>query len=145
MRRKALAEFDASFPQDCVENDEDIEIFGGRLASEAIAGILRKAGYDVSSPRHAHEHGWDFEVRVGGRRIWVQVTRLDDDYILIAEALVGVFERTFKKMDYSYYRQFLVDLNTGLAADARFKPAKWYRFGERGQYGDPEHDPLSVL
>jgi hypothetical protein len=147
MKRRTYAEFTANFPDDFVLNEagDDFEIFGGRLASEAIADALRNAGYRVDPPNHAHEHGWEFSAWEGKRRLWLQVTRMEDaDYILITEAMLGLFQR-MSKVDLSYYADFLTKLNEGLRRDDRFGSVGWFRQIRFTPVGEPTADPLQTI
>jgi hypothetical protein len=57
--KKSYAEFIADFPDDHEEDERDIVLFGGKLAAEAIAEMLRGLGYKVEPPEYMDEHGWD--------------------------------------------------------------------------------------
>jgi hypothetical protein len=147
MKRHTYAEFTARFPEDFVLNEagDDFEIFGGRLASEAIADVLRNAGYRVQPPEHAHEHGWQFSAWEGKRRLWLQVTRMEEtDYILITEAMLGFFQR-MSHVDLSYYAEFLTKLNDGLKRDDRFGSIDWFRQVGFSTVGEPIDDPLQTV
>jgi hypothetical protein len=140
------AEFSANFPDDHEEDERDIVVFGGRLAAEAIAEMLRASGYEVSRPEHMHEHGWDFEVRIGGKRVWFELVRLTDDYILQTEAMIGWFAGLFGPVDFTFYAELLAQLNEGLAKDPRFGPIEWYALSSNHKrIGEPLAEPPSVI
>jgi hypothetical protein len=139
------AEFLADFPDDHEENERDILLFGGRLAAEAIAEMLRGLGYVVEAPEYMGDHGWDINVYVDGKRIWLELVRLTNEYILQIEALPGLFERLFRRPDLSYYAEFLTKLNEGLARDPRFEPLQWYALVDHNPKGEPMAEPPSVL
>lgn len=122
MKIRPCAEFRADFPDDMIEEDGEIVQFGGRGVAEAIAALLQALGYDVSTPEHQHEHGWDFEVKTQGRRIWIQISELDDVFVLTSECHAGFFPR---RKDADVYAEVLTRLNAGLADDQRFSNIRW--------------------
>ncbi|WP_293904037.1 hypothetical protein [Phenylobacterium sp.] len=144
MMLKSYAECATVLPDDHVWEDQRVVVFGGRLAAEAIAEILRNHGYDVSSPECMDEHGWDLNVRISGKRIWLEIQGDSGCFILQVEAMVGIFVRK-RDLDLSYYAAFLTKLNEGLRHDPRFLKVEWYALDARqSPTGDPADDPLSV-
>ena len=92
-----------------------------------------------------HEHGWDLNVYVEGRRIWLEVQGFEDgQYILHTEAMTSFFRRLFG-VDLSYYAEFLRKLNDGLRADPRFRSIKWYELRNHDPVGEPADEPLKVM
>ena len=143
--KKSYAEFIADFPDDHEEDERDIVLFGGKLAAEAIAEMLRGLGYKVEPPEYMDEHGWDINVYIDGKRIWLELARLTNEYILQVEAMVGFFEGLFRRPDLTYYAEFLAKLNEGLARDPRFETVQWFALVNHRPKGDPLAEPPSVL
>jgi hypothetical protein len=122
MQIRPCAEFCADFPDDSVEDDDgEIIQFGGRGVAEAIAAMLRGAGFEVSAPEHQHEHGWDFEVEAHGRRTWFQISLIDD--FILQSKFYGSFFTGGR--DKKLYAEVLTRLNDGLVADPRFTNVRW--------------------
>jgi len=146
MNFRSYAEIASDIPLDDVEEDGEIVIFAGKAAAEAIAEALRQAGYDVEAPEHMHEHGWDLNVYVEGKRIWLEVQGFEEPggYILQTEAMTSFFRRLFG-VDLGYYAEFLRKLNDGLRADPRFGSIKWYELRDHLPVGEPADDPLRVM
>ncbi len=135
---RPCAEFRADFPDDQIEDEHDIVEFGGRGVAEALAGILRTAGYDVSAPEHQHEKGWDFEVTQARRRVWILVTNLED-FILQTKVYGSVFTPNGND---AFHAEVLTRLNDGMAADGRFTVVQWFRQAELLSGGDGAATPV---
>lgn len=122
MRIRPCAEFCADFPDDMIEEDGVIIQYGGCGVAEALRAMLQKLGYEVSPPEHQHENGWDFHVRTQGRRVWVQISDMGDNFVLSSKCHAGLIPR---RGDEDVYAEVLSGLNTGLAGDARFSNVRW--------------------
>ncbi len=83
MMIRNLATFRADFPDDQIDDDNDIVQYGGKGVTEAIREMLVGLGYGVSEPIHAHEHGWELHIEAQERNLWCQVTDLREYMILI--------------------------------------------------------------
>jgi len=119
---RPCAEFTADFPDDMVEEDGEVIQFGGRAVADAISQMLRSRSYAVTPPEHQGEHGWDFEVKVEKRRIWIQISDLGDCFVLSSKCYAGLIPR---RQDEIIYASVLTVLNEGLAADGRFSNVRW--------------------
>lgn len=141
MQIRPCAELYADFPDDQIE-DEDGEIveFGGRGVAEAIVAILERLGYEVSPPEHQHEHGWDFEVTIQGKRVWMQVSDLADVFILATEHRPGfsLFGR-----DDRPYAEILTRLNAEFGNDPRFHKVWWRLRNDVLAEGPGASEPVS--
>lgn len=145
MNFKSYAELSSDIPLDDVEEDGEFVVFAGRAAAEAIAEVLRNAGYELDAPEDMGEHGWDLNVHVDRKRIWLEVQGLGPgEYILHTEAMTGFFRRLFG-VDLGYYAEFLRNLNDGLRADPRFGSIKWYELRSDRPVGEPADEPLKVM
>ncbi|OXE36660.1 MAG: hypothetical protein CGW95_06320 [Phenylobacterium zucineum] len=121
MKVRPNAEFRADFPSDLIEDDDGIVRFGGHAIAEAIAGMLRRLGYEVITPIYAGEHGWEFDARIDGRRYWLQVTDLgESEGLLMTENMAWNFW-PFR----SRYGEFLLQLDAELRRDGRFSEIRW--------------------
>lgn len=119
---RPCAEFTADFPDDMVEEDGEIIQFGGHGVADAISRMLRNRGYEVTPPEHQGEHGWDFEVKVQKRRVWIQVSDLGDGFVLSSKFYAGLLPR---RQDAMIYADVLTRLNEDLATDGRFSNVRW--------------------
>lgn len=131
MKIRSTAEIVADFPDDSIEDDHDIIQFGGRGIAEAIAEMLRRLGYEVSTPEHQQEHGWDFTVKSRRKKVRMQVTHLEPEYILSTKYIPS-FRAFFSKEQ--MYAPLLKRLNAEFANDPRFKSVKWFAsYGSEAQ------------
>lgn len=145
MNFKGYAELVTNLPDDVAEEDDEITVYPGRNVAEALADIIRAAGYDVGAPEDRGIRGWDLNIRVGGKRIWLEVQGIDpQEFILQTEAKVGLLKRLFG-VDLGYYAEFLTKLNDGLQGDSRFGKAKWYALRNNMPSGRAAKDPLKVM
>jgi len=122
MKIRPLAIVKADFPDDSIEDDNDIVQFEGRGVATVLAEMLRRAGYVVTEPEHQHEHGWDFYAEIGKRRFWFQVQIADECYI--SSAIQNWF--SFRKINKRAYAAALATLNSGMKADPRFRDILWH-------------------
>lgn len=121
------------------EDEDNVDTYGGRRVAEAIGQMLRDLGYRVEGPICVDDHGWDLDVFVGRKRIWVEVQGDSDEFWLQTEAMIGVLGRLFRA-DVSYYWEFMQRLNDGLRAHPSFTSIEWYG----GKLGRPVGPPLHV-
>lgn len=119
---RPCAEFQANFPDDMIEEDGEIVQFGGRAVTETISAMLRDRGYEVTPPEHQGENGWDFNVKIQKRSIWIQISYLGDGFILNSKCYAGVIPR---QLDETVHAEVLKRLNDGLATDGRFSDVRW--------------------
>ena len=122
MQIRPCAEFCADFPDDSIEEDGEIVQFGGRAVAEVIAAMLQGVGFDVSTPEHRHEHGWDFDVKTRRRRVWIQISEIGDVFVLTSKFYGGIFPR---RSDEEIYADVLTRLNAALPGDVRFSKVRW--------------------
>lgn len=120
---RSTAHIVADFPDDMVEEEDEIVQFGGRTIAEALAEILRGLGYSVSTPEHQQENGWDFDVSSEGKRVWMQVADLGGEYVLSTEFMPKISLSASKTQ---VYGPMLDRLNAALKCDPRFQSVKWY-------------------
>lgn len=125
MTLRPVVEFRSGFPDDTVEDDDEIVQWPGRNIAEFLKAALESLGYRVSEPIHAHEHGWELDIWRGRKRLWLQVSVLDaEECYLTAENKTSWFWP-----DVKLFRAFLSDLQHTIEADSRFSPIGWYPKG----------------
>ena len=145
MNFKGYAEVATTLPDDIVEENDEIITYPGRNVIEAVSEILRASGYDLRPAGYRHERGWDVNVYVRGKRIWLGLQGIDPkEFILLTEAKVGFFTRLFG-VDLIYYAEFLTDLNDGLQRDPRFSKVEWYELRNQIPVGEAADAPLKVM
>ena len=139
MKIRGFAEIIAEFPDDTVEEDDEIVLFGGQNVALAIGETLTSLGYTVTPPVHRFEYGWDFNVTAEGKRVWMQVSYLGDrDYVLSTEFIPKFSLFVSKKQ---IYAEMLERLNKALAADPRFESVGWI-YGRHISDAPPTANPL---
>lgn len=137
MRILRWTRFLTDLPDDGVENETDILVFPGRNVAEAIGGLLRGLGYEVSEPENQEENGWDFDYYASGRRFWCQVSSYGEPFSLITEDMARTWtDKIFKRPPSPIYAEVLTRLNEALAADPRFHQVQWFSDEDFGT-GEP--------
>jgi len=126
------AEFRADFPDDGIENESRIVQFAGKGVTGAIAEMLEGIGCAVTSPRNAHEHGWELKIQFKQESMWCQVTALGEGYILL-------FLGNSRRLG---YLEAITRLNLEMQADPRFHDVLWRRC--RGPEGPVSNTPLDI-
>jgi len=142
MKVRSTAKFRADFPDDTVEDEEDIIQYPGKGITEAIGEILTRLGCKVSEPIDAAEHGWELDAAIQGRRLWSQVTVTDEEVIFMFEdtsMLSGLFRRNSP-----VYVEVLKGLDAELRKDSRFHDIVWYAKDEFAFTPNPTGAPHPV-
>lgn len=132
MKLHPIADFTADFPDDQIEEDDEITVLGGRGVAEHIVAILRRLDYRVAAPEHTPPYGWRFDASRGRGRVTMQVTDLREEYVLDAIERTPFWTRLTDRSA-SIRVELLVRLNEELAADGRFHNIQWWdRYDARG-------------
>ncbi len=114
--------FSSDFPDDAIyDDDQCVEVQPGRNIAEALKAALEPLDYRVSEPIDGGDHGWELDIWRGRKRLWLQIS-LIDDCIIIAKP-VGLWP------DMKLFRAFLSDLQRILEADSRVNRIGWYPKG----------------
>lgn len=125
MTLRSVAEFRSGFPDDTLEQDDDILQWPGCNIAEVLKAALEQSGYRVSDPIHAHEHGWELDIWRGSKRLWLQISVLDAE-----ECYLDAENKTFWLWpDVALFRTFLADLQRIVTSDDRFRLIGWYPSG----------------
>lgn len=125
MKVRANVHFQSRFPDDSVEDDEELVVWPGRNISEVLKAALERLGYRVSEPIHAPEQGWELDIWQGRRRLWLQVSVLD-----ASECYLSAENMTFWLWRDRGLRTFLADLEGILKDDDRFVVDGWFSRGD---------------
>ena len=120
LRRKAWCQTD--FPNDAIEDEEDIIQFSGRGIAAALAELLRGMGYESSEPINGGDHGWELDVTRDGQALWCQITDMGEYCILIFDNPTWEFSKHSKPK----FIQFIRDMGEALDKDDRFHGVRWY-------------------
>jgi hypothetical protein len=136
LKIRGIAEFTADFPDDQVDDGEEIVVFGGRGVAEAVTEILRRLDYEVFPPVHVPPYGWRLGVSVGPGRFMIQISDLGDCYVMPvvdrSPALARIFNRTRR-----VHLELLTGLHREILRDGRFHDVKWWdRYDVRGVSAD---------
>jgi hypothetical protein len=137
------AEFRTDFPDDLVRNGDEVVQFGGQNVAEAVKELITGLGYDVKGPENGDEHGWWLYINPEDRQLWVQVTDLPPDVILMTEDITFFMNRWFSKNGH-LYREFAGKLRTALEADPRFHHVRWFEEDKHGRELDPDGNPIPI-
>ena len=132
MTVKPLAVFTADFPDDQVEDERDIVLYGGRNVAEAIRQIAVDFGCDATGFLYEGVKGWSFEAGRDGLAYTCLVTSFHPRFFLIVDRPMFGSEPDFAA--------FLDAMDTGLRGDSRFRELKWY---ENKDAPDPFEDEAS--
>ncbi len=124
------AGFIAEFPDDQVEEEGDIAVFGGRNVAFALGDILKEIGCEnVSPPRYDGENGWVFNLDYGrGHSFFCQITSLHPAFWLLFK---GSHRRNL------VYEEIWRKFADALEHDRRFHSVVW-RSEDDGPPGQDE-------
>ncbi len=120
---RPLAIFDADFPDDTIDDDDEIVRFGGRNVAHAIQEMLHSDGYKLTEPEYEHEHGWTFHATRNGFEAWFQIQGGGGRYYLSTKSM-QLFKFTRKAK--AAYAGVLRTVSSGLNADPRIRDVLWY-------------------
>lgn len=121
---KTAIECVADFPDDHLEESDEIVRASGMSLSQAIADLLTKAGVKVAAPSLDEEHdSWEFFAEWAGGRFWILVTDMGETKLIQTQDMSPLLKRIFARS--SAYSDFLKLLHTALASDARFSQIEW--------------------
>jgi hypothetical protein len=120
---RSLATFQADFPDDCIEDDFDIVVQGGRNVTEAIRDILVANDCTDTKLHYGGDHGWELTFVHQGYPLWMQLTRIDPEYILTCKESPGMSDGSGSPP----HLKALLMLNEQLRRDERFHDLVWYR------------------
>ncbi|MCI0632221.1 MAG: hypothetical protein L0Y44_16380 [Phycisphaerales bacterium] len=82
---RPFSTFKADFPDDSIEQDDEIVVPAGRNIMEAICLQLKQLGHDAQAPSQHSFYGWSSQFAVGQLKVWL-VLQFPDPWLLIAEA-----------------------------------------------------------
>ena len=121
MKIRPNAEFCAAFPDDAIwDDDGELVQAGGRNVAEMIADVLRRNAYEVTSPKHQHEHGWDFEAKTRRAKFWLQVSDGGGEFSLMTQ------DWTLRLWpDRTHHARLLDLLDLAMRQDGRFSQIRW--------------------
>jgi hypothetical protein len=117
-----FATFEADFPDDTVEEHDEIVLPGGRNVAEAVGARLRANGFDATAPEQHSFYGWSFEFAVHGLRAFVLLQR-SDAWLLIVEIQGGLLTR--KRHWEAALEQAIAAVEGAMANDVRIAPRTW--------------------
>jgi hypothetical protein len=143
MSLRSLAIFRTTIPDDTIEDEVDIVQYGGRSVAEAIGSLLERQGFEAEPPAYLGVKGWDFMVRGWGQTYWLQVSWIDEIYLLVEHrrSWLGVFQSALARSD-RQLGDFLRLLDAELRRDPRFSDLLWHprkggRANDQGGYPSP--------
>lgn len=129
MRVKPWVAFRTDLPDDQVESEQDIVVFGGRNVAVAIGEILARLGCEVEEPKPAGENAWEFAVKYKERhRFWCQVNSTSHP----------VFRLLFENMTFrsraapnaAAYAELALKLDAALKKSSLFHDVCWWSLKE---------------
>jgi hypothetical protein len=123
-RLKSAIECVADFPDDHLEESDEIVRASGMSLSRAIADLLTESGVSASAPTLDREHdSWEFYAEWAGRRFWVLVSDMGATKLIQTEDASPILKRFFSGQ--AAYVAFLGLLHRELSNDARFRSVEW--------------------
>ena len=134
MKVPPWAGFVADFPDDQVENTDDIQVFGGRNVAVALGEIFESLGCRrVSEPWSAGEVGWEFDFQYDARgRFWCRVQSFHPVFWLLFE--------DHSLSDGEAYVELWRKFGNVLERDPRFHKILWRPF----KAGPPDWDEVEA-
>jgi hypothetical protein len=119
---RTLAEFDTDIPDDTVEDEHDIIVYGGKAVAEAIMELLRSPARQVSTLDNLEFKGWEFMVRTARRRIGFRVQYIEQ--VLLTSFDVSL-PSIFGRPNPADHAALLTELNHMMQQDGRFHNIRW--------------------
>jgi hypothetical protein len=120
MTPKPLAVFSADFPDDQVEDERDIVLYGGRNVAEAIRQIAIDVGCETSGFLYEGLKGWSFEAWYEGRAYTCLTTSFHPRFYLIIDPGLG------GRLAQTDFVAFLGAMDAALRLDSRFHDLEWH-------------------
>src|ERR1700744_5023788 len=130
------AGFVADLPDDQVEADGDIQVFGGRNVAVALGEIFTSLGCShFSEPESVGDQGWAFDVYYGDRHLfWCRVQSFHPVFWLLFE------DHSASRKGAIAYVELWRKFGNALEQDPRFHKVLWRPFKE----GPPDWDEVEA-
>lgn len=131
-------QFRSGFPDDTVEDDDDIVEWPGRNIAEALKSALERLGYRVSEPICMEHAGWELDILHQRKSFNVRISVIDaDECYLMADNTKAWFWPDVKG-----FRMFLADLQRIVDEDIRFGVIGWFPRGGSSGATEPADAPF---
>lgn len=118
------ASFGADFPDDIVEEDDQIVMPGGANVMQHLRSALAARGFAPSAVEQHSHYGWAFEVPIGSVPVWCMIQGGPDTWLLITEVPMRFFHRLLGRRPDAKHEAVLTALREILAA-APFRACTW--------------------
>jgi hypothetical protein len=136
---RTFAEFDSDIPDETVEDEHDIVVYGGKGVAEAIMELLKAPTRQVSTLEDLNFKGWEFTVRTTRRRFVFRVQYIE-------QVLLSSFDDTlpsiFGKPNQADHAALLTGLDALMQRDGRFHNIRWCNENEIFGEGSGTPTPL---
>ena len=130
-------QFRSGFPDDTVENGDDIVEWPGRNIAEALKAALERLGYRVSEPVSMEHVGWELDIGLQRRAFCLRINVIDAD-----ECYLMASNSTIWLPDAKLFRSLLADLQRILKEDGRFVVVGWFPKGGIDRNLEPAAAPF---
>ncbi|MGZ3378320.1 MAG: hypothetical protein ACXU8S_17125 [Phenylobacterium sp.] len=118
---KPLAVFTADFPDDQVEDAQEIVLYGGRNVGEALCRIIGGFGGETSGLLYEGVKGWSFEARYEGHAYACLLTSFHPEFFLtFSSPYLG------GQLGAANFGEFWQAMDAALRRDERFHELRWF-------------------
>jgi hypothetical protein len=114
-----------TIPDDTIEGEHDFERYGGKSDGDAVAELLKRAGYPVEEPEYLDFKGWEYLLEIKGRAYGYRSQRWPTWAFLVFFDHTWGLDRFFFRKAPDFAR-LLQQLNEALHADPRFTKVEWF-------------------
>lgn len=122
------AKFATTIPDDTVEDEVDVLQTGGQSVAEALGQLLSRVGYRAEAPIYEGLKGWTIDVIRARQRFTIQVSRVDEVWLLIGPRLRARFGIRDRAAD-----RLLLEIDDALRGDDRFSAPIWEKSEPSGR------------
>ena len=131
-------QFRSGFPDDTVDDGDDIVAWPGGNIAEALKAALERLGYQVSEPICMQHAGWELDICRQRKNFSVRTNVIDaDECYLMADS-----NKAWFWPDVKGFRMFLADLQRVLEEDSRFGVIGWFPRGGSVGATEPADTPF---
>ena len=113
----------AEFPDDMVDDGEDILVPGGRNVVECLCAAIREMGYETEAFWQKDDYGWEAAFICNGIPIWLLLQGGPERWILIVDRGMSLFAGRARKA--GALREGLSVINAAMESEPRIKKVQW--------------------
>jgi hypothetical protein len=136
---RTFVTFAASFPDDGVfDAAGNPQVPGGKNVSDAIVGLLRDRGAEVTEPVQHSFYGWQFTLNADGDA-FVFLLQHPETWLLFSRRVESLLNKFRSERSEQTHRRVLEQVSTLLSQDGRFRRQSWFTKDEYEKDSNAPH------